>query len=66
MLQIKPFSYANDNLGYPDNLFYTLGEEIRVNPYLCINDEKIAAILKDKGLPSETEFERWQSLLSLM
>ncbi len=50
----------------PDNLFYTLGEEIRVNPYLRINDEKIAAILKDKGLPSETEFERWQSLLSLM
>lgn len=50
----------------PNNLFFTLAEEIRVNPYLRVNDEKIAAILKAKGLPSETEFDRWQSLLSMM
>ena len=50
----------------PGNLFYTLAEEIRVNPYLRINDESVAAILKDRGLPAETELDRWQSLLSLM
>lgn len=50
----------------PDHLFYTLAEEIRVNPYLRVNDEKITAILKDRGLPAETENNRWQSLLSLM
>ncbi len=50
----------------PNNLFFTLAEEIQVNPYLRVNDEKIAAILKAKGLPAETEFDRWQSLLSMM
>lgn len=50
----------------PNNLFYTLAEEIRVNPYLRINDQNIEAILKAKNLAADTEYERWQSLLSLM
>lgn len=50
----------------PNNLFYTLAEEIRVNPYLRFNDDKIASILKNKGLPAETEMDRWRALLSLM
>jgi hydroxyacylglutathione hydrolase len=50
----------------PNNLFYTLAEEIRVNPYLRVNDEKIKGILLEKRLPASNESERWRSLLSLM
>lgn len=50
----------------PNNLFYTLAEEILVNPYLRVNDEKIIGILLKKGLPASNELERWRSLLSLM
>ncbi len=50
----------------PNNLHYSMAEEIRVNPYLRFNDPKIASILKEKGMPAETEFDRWQSLLSIM
>lgn len=44
----------------------TLADELKVDPLLRFNDEKIIAILEAKGLPTQTEFERWQSLMSLM
>ena len=50
----------------PKHLFYTLEEEINVNPYLRFNDEKIKFILKKRGLAADTESDRWESLLSLM
>jgi hydroxyacylglutathione hydrolase len=50
----------------PNHLFYTLEEEINVNPYLRFNDEKITFILKKRGLAADTESDRWESLLSLM
>lgn len=50
----------------PNHLCYTLDEEILVNPYLRINEEKIAAIIKSRNLPGDTEYDRWHSLLSLM
>jgi len=43
----------------------TLSEEKRVNPYLRFNDPKMIRILEDRQLPVNTEFERWESIMSL-
>ena len=43
----------------------TLKDEMKVNPYLRFNDKKMIALLKKMGLPWETEWERWQSLMTL-
>ena len=49
----------------PGHVRSTLEEEFLVNPFLRFNDEKMIAILNKRGLPVETEYERWQSLMSL-
>jgi len=49
----------------PDFLYSTLAEERRINPYLRFNEEPILKLIKDKGLPHETEWERWQSLMAI-
>ncbi|OPY04171.1 MAG: Hydroxyacylglutathione hydrolase [Syntrophus sp. PtaB.Bin001] len=52
--------------GYdPRHVYSTLAEEMQINPYLRFNDEHIIKILRDMGLPCDTEWERWQSLMSL-
>ncbi len=43
----------------------TLEDELKVNPYLRFNDSKMISVLKAKGLPVSTEFERWESLMGL-
>ena len=49
----------------PDHVFSTLEEEFRVNPHMRFNDDGIVAILRKRGLPWETEWKRWQSLMSI-
>jgi len=49
----------------PGHVYSTLAEERKVNPYLRFNDERIIAILKKRGLPAGTEYERWESLISI-
>ncbi len=49
----------------PGHVYSTLAEERKVNPYLRFNDERIIAILKKRGLPVGTEYERWESLMSI-
>jgi hydroxyacylglutathione hydrolase len=49
----------------PEHVFSTLGDELRVNPYVRFNDPTMISILKEKGLPVSTEYERWESLMSL-
>lgn len=48
-----------------EHVFSTLADEFRINPYLRFNDAKITAVLQNNGLPHATEWERWQSLMSL-
>ena len=43
----------------------TLDDELAVNPYLRFNDPQIIALLESKGLPTETEYQRWQGVMSL-
>ncbi|MDO8721766.1 MAG: hydroxyacylglutathione hydrolase C-terminal domain-containing protein [Syntrophales bacterium] len=49
----------------PGHVYSTLQDEMKVNPYLRFNDEKMIAVLRKKGLPCDTEWERWQALMSL-
>ena len=49
----------------PEHVFSMLEDELKVNPYLRFNDSKMISVLKEKGLPVSTEFERWESLMSL-
>ncbi len=50
----------------PNHVCATLADERRVDPFLRFNDEKIIDILKARGLPADSELERWESLMSLM
>jgi hydroxyacylglutathione hydrolase len=50
----------------PAHVTATLEEELKVDPFLRFNDEKIIAILKSKGLLVKTELDRWRSLMRLM
>jgi len=49
----------------PDCVRSLLRDELRVNPYLRFNDPVIIGMLKDRGLPVDTEWERWQSLMAI-
>lgn len=49
----------------PDLVCSTLEDELSINPYLRFNDPKMISILKKKSLPVSTEWERWESLMSL-
>ena len=48
----------------PDDIFSTLEDELNINPFLRFNDPGIIALLKRKGLPVDTEFDRWKALMS--
>jgi len=43
----------------------TLDDERAVNPYLRFNDPEIIHLLESKGLPTETEYQRWEGIMSL-
>jgi hydroxyacylglutathione hydrolase len=49
----------------PDCVRSLLRDELRVNPFTRFNDPKIIEILKKRGLPVDTEWERWQSLMAI-
>ncbi|OPY90698.1 MAG: Hydroxyacylglutathione hydrolase [Syntrophus sp. PtaU1.Bin208] len=49
----------------PDHVYSTLADELRINPYLRFNEEPIVRLLREMGLPCDSEEERWQSLMSL-
>ena len=49
----------------PDFLYSTLAEERKINPYLRFNEEPIIKLIKAHHLPHATEWERWQSLMSV-
>jgi hydroxyacylglutathione hydrolase len=53
------------NLYNADHVYSTMADERRINPYLRFNEQPIIQLLHKKGLPCETEWERWQSLMSI-
>lgn len=49
----------------PDFLYSTMAEEKKINPYLRFNEEPIIQLIQKHHLPYTTEWERWQSLMSI-
>ena len=49
----------------PDHVYSTLADEHKINPYLRFNEEPIINLLKANNLPHATEWERWESLMSI-
>lgn len=43
----------------------TLDDERAVNPYLRFNDPEIIRLLESKGLPTGTEYQRWEGIMSI-
>lgn len=58
---IKAFMAKYD----PSHLFSTLVEELKINPYLRFNQPSVISFLEKRGLPVETEYQRWESLMSI-
>jgi len=48
-----------------DHVYSTIADERRINPYLRFNEQTIVNILKGNNLPCATEWERWESLMSI-
>lgn len=47
------------------HVFSTIADERKINPYFRFNDPSIVELLAKLRLPRETEWERWQSLMSI-
>jgi len=43
----------------------TLAQELAVNPYLRFNAPEIIRLIQSKGLPTATEVQRWQGIMSI-
>ena len=43
----------------------SLDDERAVNPYLRFNDPEIIHLLESEGLPTETEYQRWEGIMSI-
>jgi len=49
----------------PDHVYSTLTDERKINPYFRFNEESIINLLKANNLRHATEWERWESLMSI-
>lgn len=49
----------------PYHIISTLEDEFKANPFVRYNDDAMITIMKQRGLPVETEFDRWKSLMDL-
>lgn len=49
----------------PGHVRSTMADEFRINPFLRFNEPAIVAFLEKRGLPVGTEYQRWESLMSI-
>ena len=49
----------------PEHVVSTLDDELAVNPYLRFNAPDIVALLESKALPTDTEYQRWEGIMSI-
>ncbi len=49
----------------PKHVFSTLADEKKINPYFRFNEPGFIDLLAKLRLPRETEWDRWQSLMSI-
>ncbi len=50
----------------PAFVFASLKDELKVDPFLRLSEPSVIAFLKSRDLPASTEYQRWESLVSLM
>jgi hydroxyacylglutathione hydrolase len=48
-----------------EHVYSTLAQERLINPYLRFNEKTIIRLLRTRGLAVETEFQRWESIMSI-
>ena len=48
-----------------NHVFSTLSEELAVNPYLRFNTPEMVSLMVSKGLPTDTPYQRWESVMAL-
>jgi hydroxyacylglutathione hydrolase len=48
-----------------NHVFSALAQEKKINPYLRFNEPSLVKLLAKLRLPRETEWDRWQSLMSI-
>jgi hydroxyacylglutathione hydrolase len=48
-----------------NHVYSTIADERKINPYLRFNEESIINLLKSNNLRCTTEWERWESLMSI-
>jgi hydroxyacylglutathione hydrolase len=61
----KDIEFFRNSHSSISTIYSSLAEERKINPYLRFNQKTIINILKEKNLPSATEWERWNSLMSI-
>ena len=49
----------------PDHVFSTLGDELKVNPFLRYNDPAMIDILEERGWAVSTEYQRFEGVMHL-
>lgn len=49
----------------PTNVVSTLAQERQMNPYLRFDEPAVMEILAKRGLPAASDWQRWQSLMSI-
>jgi len=50
----------------PALVFAELRDELKVDPFLRLNEPSVISFLRNADLPASTEYQRWESLMSLM
>ncbi len=49
----------------PGQVYSTLADELKINPHLRFNEPAIISALEKRGLPVETPYDRWVSVMSI-
>ncbi len=49
----------------PGHVVSTLADERKINPYLRFNEPSLVAFLRERGLPTGSAWERWESLMAV-
>ncbi len=49
----------------PDLVVSTIGDELKVNPYVRFNADPVKTLLKDCGRPVDTEYDRFKALMEI-
>jgi hydroxyacylglutathione hydrolase len=47
------------------HVFSTLDDERAVNPYLRFNAPEIISLIASQGLPTDTEYQRWEGIMAI-